>query len=347
LFKLALGIGLGAAAALAVTGARRARSSDRDHTDEHEGEVDRLGLGPQEPAAAGVHRMTVAQLDLAIRTLQGRPVGDPDLAVHETRKAIKRVRTLQRLRADADSRAGADASKALLREAAAALSGVRDAKVALETLESLTRRHPDRLTGAGVARLHAVLREEHHAAEQALACSGARKQALALLQATRAGVAMQDPRTPVTRRDTRAVDAGLLRLYGRGRKAMAAARKRKGIVEMHEWRKRVKDLRYAAEALARQQTAVAKQRRQARLRKVARRADKLAEALGEEHDLALLAKRVRGEDEIFRGDRASRKGLLRAIGRRRRQLRKRAFRAGFALYERKPTRWAKRLPKTR
>ncbi len=168
-----------------------------------------------------------------------------------------------------------------------------------------------------------------------------------LLQATRAGIAVQDPRTQTKQRDARAVDAGLLRLYARGRSAMTAARKRKGIAEMHEWRKRVKDLRYAAEALARPQTAVAKQRRQARLRKIARRADKLAEALGEEHDLALLAERVRGEDEIFRGDPASRKALLRAIARRRRQLRKRAFKTGFALYERKPKRWAKRLPRAR
>ncbi len=130
LFKLALGIGLGAAAALAVKEARRSKSSDGNHAGGHDGKPDRLGLRPQEPAAAGVHRMTVAQLDSAIRTLQGNAGSDPDLEVHETRKAIKRVRTLQRLRREVDSRARRDAGRALLREAAAALSAVRDTKVA-------------------------------------------------------------------------------------------------------------------------------------------------------------------------------------------------------------------------
>jgi CHAD domain-containing protein len=293
--------------------------------------------------------MTIAQLDLAIHALQSAPGGDVDLAVHETRKAIKRLRTMQRLRKDTSSRAHEAHRKALMREAASVLAGVRDTKVALDTLEALMRRHPQTLTGSpGVAKLHAALLSEHNAAQRALTRSGASERALSLLQAARAEAATDERGGHAKRRDARVVEAGLLRVYARGRGAMSDARRRKGITEMHEWRKRVKDLRYAAEALSPNDRAAAKkQRRQARMRNLARKADKLGEALGEEHDLALLAKRVGAENEMFRGDRASRKALLRAIERRRRQLRKRAFRSGFALYERKPKRWAKRLSRAR
>jgi hypothetical protein len=374
LAKLALGIGLGAAAALAVKEARRFRAVGKDDAKADRGQADRLGLSPGEPAATGIERMTVAQLELAILALQSPSNGDVDWAVHETRKAIKRLRTLQRLHQDSYSRADTDHRRALLRKAAAELSGVRDSKVALDTLQDLMRRDPRRLEGSeGVAKLHSALLSEHDEAKRALTRSGARERALGLLQATNvkvaADAAADDLRMQARPKDGRAVDASLLRLYARGRRTMALARKREGIAEMHEWRKRTKDLRYAAEALslqryatealspqespAKQQHQQAKQRRQAqkqlqaRLRSVARNAEKLGEALGEEHDLALLAKRVRGEDETFRGDGAARKALLRDIKRRRRALRKQAFRAGFALYERKPKRWGKRMPRAR
>lgn len=277
--------------------------------------------------------MTIAQLDLAILTLQGAPAGELHLAVHETRKAIKRVRTLRRLRRRASSRAREEHRKAVLREAAAALSGARDAKVALDTLQALARRHQGKLAGStGVARLHAALLAEHEAAERALQESGAREHALRLLKATRAQLAEEGPAKD-SRRQARIVQAGFARIYRRGRRAMRRARRRRRIAEMHEWRKRVKDLRYGAEAL----------RPGKRMARVARDADRLGEALGEEHDLALLAQRVRAEDELFRGDRSSRKALLRAIERRRRKLRARAFEAGSKLYARSPKRFERRL----
>ena len=77
---------------------------------------------------------------------------------------------------------------------------------------------------------------------------------------------------------------------------------------MHEWRKRVKDLRYAAEMLQRREPSGAsrregkrKRRRErerlraqaAPLRRLAKRADDLGELLGEEHDLVLLEELVR------------------------------------------------------
>jgi hypothetical protein len=135
------------------------------------------------------------------------------------------------------------------------------------------------------------------------------------------------------------------------------------------WRKRVKDLRYAAEALdrleparghhARQKPAAARLRKRRgaptetnAIRRTARRADELGELLGEEHDLVLLATRLDGEAEGSGGegsgesaDRArehhqladeERRILHKLIARRRRRMRSQALRQGERLYRRRP-----------
>jgi hypothetical protein len=339
LAAVALGVGIGAAAVLAVKEARRAGGRHRTDPPYED-------LPAPRNAPAGMRAISVAQLDLAIQTLQQAQRENLGQAVHDTRKAIKRVRTLERLMADTKPRSRAQRRKTLLREAARELSGARDAEVALGTLEGLMRRHPKRLAGSrGVARLHATLLAEQVAAERALQQSGARERALQLLSATRAEI-VEASAHGGRRREAKALDAGLVRIYTRGRLAMGKARKRKRIAEMHEWRKRVKDLRHAAEALGEDARSKAKQdRRRTHLRTLGKQADKLGEALGEEHDLALLTQRVSAEKAIFTDDKRGRKALQQAIRRRRVQLRKRAFRAGRALYARKPKRLRAQLRK--
>lgn len=343
---LALGVGIGAAALLAARELRRAGARAAGPPQEPSSRPHKRALRDGERAAGALRRMRLAQLDLAIQTLAQATGSDLEVAVHETRKAIKRARTLERLSADAGERARQARRKDLLREAASELSRARDAQVALDTLEGLMRRAPKQLSRSpGVARLHAALLAERTAAERAVHESGARERALRLLRDARADLAGEPARG--RRREARALGAGMTRIYARGRRAMRAARRRRGVAEMHEWRKRVKDLRHAAQALGEGSGAGAakKRGRRAQLRKVARAADRLGEALGEEHDLALLAQRVRAEDAIFRGDKAGRKRLQRAIRRRRKQLGSRAFKAGAPLYRVGPKRFRKRLPK--
>ena len=65
-----------------------------------------------------------------------------------------------------------------------------------------------------------------------------------------------------------------------------------------------------------------------------RRSDALGELLGQEHDLFLLAQRVRdGRGDCGRG---TRRTLLKLIERRRERLRMRAVRDGARLYGRRP-----------
>jgi hypothetical protein len=85
-----------------------------------------------------------------------------------------------------------------------------------------------------------------------------------------------------------------------------------------------------------------------RIRRLARRADELGELLGEEHDLALLAARIRagakgGGGPRLEGGAATRKALLKVISRRRRRLRRRALRKGKRLYRRTPGEFVRRV----
>jgi hypothetical protein len=327
----------------------------------------RFGLMSGETAASGYRRIALAQLDLAIEHLRGESSVAPEEAVHETRKALKRVRALMRLLEGELGTKRADRERAVLRDAAARLAGARDAEVMVSTLDALVERHPRKLGRGhrGVMELRADLdRERMRASARTLGDAFTRERVAQELADVRARVAKW--KLPKKRSAAELTGPGLEHIYRAGR----AGRGRAGPRVLHRWRKHVKDLRYAAEALdvreperadckpsgkpwakherkrmdkrhSRQSKRAAKRSR--RMAKLARRADRLGEMLGEEHDLMLLAGRVRRHGPLKRHRKRTRKRLLRAISRRRARLRKRALRDGERLYARKPARFVRNL----
>jgi CHAD domain-containing protein len=319
----------------------------------------RFGLLAQERVGDGLRRIAVAQLDIAIEALRQDDGGhSPEQRVHEARKALKRLQALLRLLRARLGEIAYERDSAAVRDAGKRLAQARDAAVLHDTLEALLRRHPRKLAQrGGVRQLRAQLQAERDgAAARALSDSATRSIALGELRALRARVGdweLSDAN------GVEALEPALGELYGKGRRRMRRARAAKHDQsgrKLHEWRKRVKDLRYAAELVQRdvagkrlrdplgvkrkrkRKRDSRRVRKQAeRLRTIAKRADDLGELLGEEHDLAVLAERVRAEGEpggaATLGKR-SQKALLRAIAKRRARLRKRALRDGERLYGR-------------
>jgi CHAD domain-containing protein len=313
---------------------------------------------PGEPLPEALRRIALGQLDLAIELLGGESAGgrgdgrplDRD-AIHEIRKALKRLRALVRLlRAELGERQY-KREHAILRDAARRLAGARDAEVMVGTLDALLQRHPRKLgRRRELLELRELLVAERAVAERAtLGDSVTRAEVLRELSGLRERVRQWDlPERP----GIALVERDLRRLYrdGRERKrrvARVGSGKGKdksrgrgrgrvgrdgGARAAHAWRKRVKDLRYAAEILGR--------------RRLARRADRLAELLGEEHDLVVLAGLLPAPGHAplqgKRGRRA-RKALLARIARRRRRLRKRALREGERVYGRGPKRFVRQV----
>jgi hypothetical protein len=330
-----------------------------------------LALWPGERPARGLRRMALGQLDFAIEQLEGDPDGVlAENAVHETRKSLKRLRALIRLLGGELGEGVAAHENAVLRDAGRRLAGTRDAEVLVDTLDGLVLDHPGKLADRpGVGALRSRLVAERDGASQlTLADAARRAQVLGDLRAARERVSKW--RLP-DRDGIQAVEAGLSRIYRQGRRRHRQAARSKGdrAVAFHMWRKRVKDLRYAAEALDRLEparghhtrqkpagTRVRKQRAAPTetnaIRRTARRADELGELLGEEHDLVLLATRLGGEAEVSGGEGSSesadrgsehdhlgddeRRILLKLIARRRRRMRSQALRQGERLYRRRP-----------
>ncbi len=379
-----VGVGVGLALARSERERRRARQHDQRQL---ELQLERqLALAPGERLADGLRRIALGQVDLALELLGADQHGastdgagaarPPDeTAVHETRKALKRLRALLRLLEGELGPATFARENAVLRDVARSLSGARDAAVMLATLDALIERHPRALgRRRGVLELRRRVRAEHARMERlTLADPAVRAAVLGDLYAFRLRAAAWS----LSERDgIRLIEADLARLYRQGRTRYLRVVRRRGdrMLTMHEWRKRVKDLRYAAEMLERRDVDGSRTSggsgssgsgkpggsgksggsrksgdADGELRRLVRRADALGELLGEEHDLAVLAEHLRagargeGANETWDAGRRTRDALLERISRRRRAQRKRALRDGKRLYREDPDAFIRRV----
>jgi len=341
-------VGVGVALARAEHSRRSARARlARDR---------QFALLPGEQPLDGLRRMALGQLDLAVELLEDDPGGVlTEHSVHETRKALKRLRALVRLLQGELGEREFKRENAALRDAGLRLAGARDAEVMVGTLDRLCSLHSKQLARrTGVLELRrALVAERARATEGSQGDAAARAEVLRALRAARTRV----QGWTLSRHDgIEALEPGLRRLYRQGRSRGRRAARRKGGRPrvMHEWRKRVKDLRYAAEMLDRRDPCEghdpagrkAGERNGSRkqppyLGRIARRADELGELLGEDHDLVMLAERIRADASRSGSDRPvldkrTRRTLLNLITQRRKRLRRRALREGERLYRRRP-----------
>ncbi|HEY5194881.1 MAG TPA: CHAD domain-containing protein [Solirubrobacteraceae bacterium] len=254
---------------------------------------------------------------------------NPPELVHEARKAIKRMRALARLLRHELGEQEFKRVNNALRAAGQRLAGARDADVRLATLRSLVERHPEALALEGIRRLDARLEAERGQTVE----PSDREEVLRDIAAMRRQLAhwsLVDP-------DFDAVTPGLRRIYREGRRRGAHVTREHGrdAEDVHDWRKRVKSLYYALDMLGGKKAKGA--------RGLTRRADRLGELLGEEHDLWMLCAYVERHPEAFGSDEAARQELLKRIERRRKRLRKRALELGGRLYKRKPGSFTRRM----
>ena len=131
-----------------------------------------------------------------------------------------------------------------------------------------------------------------------------------------------------------AMKPGLRRIYRRGRKRMRTARREPTTENLHEARKRVKDLWHA--------TQIVRPAAPKKLKRLSRRFHDLADLLGDDHDLAVLREYVERHPQAFDDD-ASRRALLAVLDRRREALQRDALKLGKRLYAQPPKRFVGRI----
>jgi CHAD domain-containing protein len=276
----------------------------------------------------GVRRCAREQLDRAIAQLTERMADDPVEAVHDARKALKQERSLLRLVRGTLPRAERRRENAALRHAGRTLSGARDAEVMLQALDELAQRSTGRVPQSAFDAIRGPLAVDRDRARQRLLESGLAGGVADELRTIRLRI---DDWT-LQRGGWKALEPGLDPGYRRGRRAFRRAQNEPTVERMHEWRKRTKDLWYHLRLLKAVSPGI-----------VGGHADDahaLADLLGDDHDLALLADTLPARASALAVDLDA---VIELIDHRREQLQAEAFRVGARVYAERPKAFRRRL----
>ncbi len=280
----------------------------------------RLDLGAPVPDA--LRAVLVERLEHAHDALRDAEQDAAAEAVHSARKDIKKARALLRLARPDLHGATYRAENEALRDIARSLTAAREADVLTATFElvavRLTGRMPELEIDAlrvRVAELAASLRPAQFDGAGTIP-----EQTVAAL----AGAAARARALELDQCDTDTLVAGSVRAYARGVKALARAQDNTSAANLHDWRKRAKDLWYHQRLLRDAWPELLKAQADA--------ADRLTKLLGDDHDLAQLAEHLPDEPEI-----------LEVIAELRAELQAEAWQLGRRLYAEKPKAFGRRL----
>jgi CHAD domain-containing protein len=233
-----------------------------------------------------VRKAAARQLEKAVQALRPRSnsARSKDTSIHSTRKRLKEVRALLRLVREALGEKQFKRESKTLRDAARPLSEVRDATALIEALQSLQKRYAETANQNTFKSARKALRRRRTTIRQRILLkSKALEKAAAIVKKAHERAEhwnLKGGAWPV-------LQAGLRRAYKQGHRAMADAGKDAVDENLHEWRKRTKDLRYQLELLQPVWPEV--------MKATAAQAETLTDLLGDDHDLAVLRGLVDGE----------------------------------------------------
>jgi CHAD domain-containing protein len=321
-----VGTAAAAAAAVAGIGIKKLRKSDGNAADSTA-----YRLVDAEPVGPGVKRVITAQVDDAIVQLRGEAGSDPPDAIHEARKDMKKIRSSLRLARDALGDDVWRRENNHYRDVARQLSSHRVAEILVEALDGLGERFgstaPD-----GLDRLRDQLDEENRAVHD----DGTIERTMAGAAAELAAGRTRIDTLPLDGDGWQLISPGLHRTYRRGRKRLRAVEEEASVTNLHELRKRVKDLWY--------QVRLIRDADKHALGPLADHAHDLSDHLGDDHDLALLREEVQRRRDAFATP-ADQRHLLQEIDQRRGELQFAAVSLGERIYAEKPKKFMSRLSK--
>jgi len=297
-------------------------------------------LADTEPLSVGLRRITIEQFDHALEAFQS---GDFDVAVHEARKAMKRLRAVLRLVRPVLGDDVYGNENALLRDTARILAPARDGLVVAEAVMTLRSRFDGYLRQSVFEDLENRLFDRYERRRlQVLTNDQALTQVVRTLRSARAryaawptdedGLRVNDHK-PI-KHSFNSVAGGLAATYDRGRREMRVAIDNPTAGNYHQWRKRVKYLRHQTEILEPIWFDV--------VGGYARSLDRLGELLGEEHDLAELL-RVIAEVPGLCPDSIERSLLAALAQQRRAELRSASLSLGTRIYTESTERFVSRF----
>ena len=286
-------------------------------------------LEMSESSQQGLARIVAEQIDRARRdpgrheTVEG---------IHKLRQRCKRIRAILRLARPALGSLYARENRRF-RDIARAVAGPRDEQILIDTFDVLLATQKGRLDRRQFTPMRQQLIRRHRQALQATALPDMDRLDVELVSAREA---IRDWTPDISR--FQPLCEGLTRTYGQGRKAMKAAEKSRDEASFHAWRKEVKYHRHHCELLSDVWRVLMEAR--------AREAHRLADLLGEEHDLAMLVKAL-NEPDVAVQDQERTWLVLDMIDARRSTLQHEALLLGKRLFAEKPEVLAHRIRRYR
>jgi CHAD domain-containing protein len=255
--------------------------------------------------------------------------------VHAARKEMKCARAALRLMRASLGNTVYRTMNRQVRDAARPLTPIRDASVLIRALELIRRPDDKDACKAYLNYLRDLLNGELRSSHRHLTAAALESSAAVLRKVDQRIEAL-----PAKEPDLPTVKKGMKRVFKAGRAALARARRQPNTDSLHEWRKQTKYLSNQIELI--------RALFQVRLKKIGRRSNKLAELLGEDHDLALLGDKLGALRRAARlpPSAGARRILNKRIKRRRLKLQARARHLGKRLYGRSAGSFASALTKS-
>jgi CHAD domain-containing protein len=275
-----------------------------------------------EPLDVSLRRLATERIEHAVTQLDDEFAADPQTAVHEARKDVKKARALLRLYRRPLGPAYRRENRAL-RNAGRELSVLRDADVLGDTVDAVAERYAGQLPTSAFDALRARLGADEVPPDDVEQAVDAARGRLTRTLARAGDWDAQGAGGAALRKEIR-------RSYARGARAFERAERDPSDAALHEWRKRVKDLRYQQQLIRPAWPEV--------LAAQAKAAKELAELLGDDHDLAVLEQRACANGAVADLDE-----VLELVAHRRRELQDEAFRLGRRVYAESPKRFAARI----
>ncbi len=285
-------------------------------------------LTHREPIPEGIRRIWHEELQAAIYDLERSE--NPHETVHQCRKTFKRLRAVLRLVRFALGKKAYKRENRFYRDLGRKLSGMRDAQVMLEALDTLRQ-------ALGEAQADEPLEPfRQYLLDHLRACEGEFFEETNLLENVsdelRHGRKRID-RLSLGKPKFASIRPGLQRIYQQGHEAFRIAKREPTDEHLHQWRKRVKYLWHQIELLHLAWVPV--------LDAYAAELHRLSDLLGADHDLCVLEEFLR-EGGLAGGPMLTTEleGIFIA---ERALLRNELFPLGKKIYQEKPKHFARRI----
>lgn len=282
-------------------------------------------LKRKEGVSEGIRRIATGRADSALSALRDNGA-DRAEAVHQARKDLKKMRAMLRLGRDQLGSELFRAEDQRYRDAGRLLSSSRDAEVRLQTARALGRRFgPELPAGAYGIWVLALEREREEVAGEGDGHGPEVELAATAIAAGREEIAAW----PLRDDSWKAIGPGLRRSYRKGRRGLRRTIADPSAENVHDWRKRGKDLTYQLRILCGAWPEL--------LGETAERSHRLTDLLGDHHDLELVA------EDLERRDIDRKREVEELVRRWQAELLDEAFELGERLYAEKPKAFERRL----